>query len=135
MTHIPLPQYTYAFISPRTHQAKIVLGLPLSPTVPLLKSTPHALVAPPGPVSDVADQALAIYLYRLHRRQEVDDLTIKALLNHYDGRPVAIYTRLDVEYLSKILQGYADWLWSLPGTIPKPEGHRDRSRDGTGTLS
>jgi hypothetical protein len=43
-------------------------------------------------------RTLASYLYRLHRRQEVDDLTIKALLNHYDGRPVAIYTRLDVEY-------------------------------------
>lgn len=58
-------------------------------------------------------RTLASYLYRLHRRQEVDDLTIKALLNHYDGRPVAIYTRIDVEYLAPILQKYADWLWSL----------------------
>ena len=70
-------------------------------------------------------RTLASYLYRLHRRQDVDDLTIKALLNHYDGRPVAIYTRLDLEYLSKILQGYADWLWNLPGTIPEPEGRLD----------
>ncbi len=62
----------------------------------------------------------------------MDDLTIKALLNHYDGRPVAIYPRLDVEYLAKILQGYADWLWSLPGTVQEPEGHRDRSRDWAG---
>ncbi len=58
-------------------------------------------------------RTLASYLYRLHRRQEVDDLTIKALLNHYDGRPVAVYTRLDVDSLAKILQGYADWLWGL----------------------
>lgn len=58
-------------------------------------------------------RTLASYLYKLNRRQEVDDLTIKALLNHYDGRPVAIYTRLDREYLAKILQGYADWLWRL----------------------
>ena len=59
-------------------------------------------------------RTLASYLYRMHRRQEVDDLTIKALLNHYDGRPVAIYTRLDIDSLAKILQGYADWLWALP---------------------
>lgn len=61
-------------------------------------------------------RTLASYLYRLHRRQEVDDLTIKALLNHYDGRPVAVYTRLDIDYLANILQGYADWLWGLTGT-------------------
>lgn len=66
-------------------------------------------------------RTLASYLYRLHRRREVDDLTIKALLNHYDGRPVAIYTRLDIDYLANILQGYADWLWGLlAGTAVEP---------------
>lgn len=74
-------------------------------------------------------RTLVSYLYRLHRRQEVDDLTIKGLLNHYDGRPVAIYTRLDIEYLAKILQGYADWLWGLPGSVPEPEEGFKRSRE------
>ena len=58
-------------------------------------------------------RTLASYLYKLHKRSEADDLTIKALLNHYDPRPVAIYTRLNVEDLVPILQGYADWLWGL----------------------
>lgn len=71
-------------------------------------------------------RALASYLYRMHRRQEVDDLTIKALLNHYDGRPVAVYTRLDVDALAKILQGYADWLWGLPGTVQEPVRRLER---------
>lgn len=73
-------------------------------------------------------RTLASYLYRMHRRQEVDDLTIKALLNHYDGRPVAIYTRLDMEYLAKILQQYADWLWSLPGSTSVPDEEDRPSR-------
>lgn len=61
-------------------------------------------------------RTLASYLYKLHKRSEADDLTIKALLNHYDPRPVAIYTRLNVEDLVPILQGYADWLWGLTTT-------------------
>lgn len=71
-------------------------------------------------------RTLASYLYKLYKRKEVDDLTIKAVLNHYDGRPVAIYTKLDIEYLAGILQGYADWLWNLPNdptlapTHPRP---------------
>ena len=58
-------------------------------------------------------RTLASYLYKMYKRSEADDLTIKALLNHYDPRPVAIYTRLNVEDLVPILQGYADWLWGL----------------------
>ena len=58
-------------------------------------------------------RTLASYLYKMYKRNEADDLTIKALLNHYDSRPVAIYTRLNVEDLVPILQGYADWLWGL----------------------
>ena len=55
-------------------------------------------------------RTLASYLYRV---MKVDDLTAKAVLNHYDGRPVAIYVRLDYDYLAAILQGYADWLWQF----------------------
>jgi integrase len=55
-------------------------------------------------------RTLHTYLYRV---MKVDDLTAKALLNHYDARPVAIYVRLDYDYLAGILQGYADWLWQF----------------------
>lgn len=55
-------------------------------------------------------RTLATYLYRILK---VDDLTAKAVLNHYDGRPVAIYVRLDYDYLATILQSYADWVWQL----------------------
>lgn len=58
-------------------------------------------------------RTLASYLYKMHKRSEADELTIKALLNHYDPRPVAVYTRLAVEDLAPILEGYADWLWGL----------------------
>ncbi len=55
-------------------------------------------------------RTLATYLYRVLK---VDDLTAKAVLNHYDGRPVAIYVRLDYDYLADILQKYADWVWEF----------------------
>lgn len=55
-------------------------------------------------------RTLHTYLYRV---MKVDDLTAKALLNHYDSRPVAIYVRLDYDYLATILQGYADWVWQF----------------------
>ena len=55
-------------------------------------------------------RTLATYLYRV---MKVDDLTAKAVLNHYDGRPVAIYVRLDYDYLAGILQQYADWVWTF----------------------
>lgn len=55
-------------------------------------------------------RTLATYLYS---EIKADDLTAKAVLNHYDGRPVAIYTRLNYDKLSEIIQAYADWLWSL----------------------
>ena len=60
-------------------------------------------------------RTLATYLYRVLR---VDDLTAKAVLNHYDGRPVAIYVRLDYDYLASILQQYADWAWKFRQTKP-----------------
>ena len=43
---------------------------------------------------------------------------MKALLNHYDGRPVVVNTRLDGEHLARILQGYVDWLWGLTEALP-----------------
>lgn len=62
-------------------------------------------------------RTLATYLYRVLK---VDELTAKAVLNHYDGRPVAIYVRLDYDYLAMILQGYADWIFHF-----KQEVHHD----------
>jgi integrase len=52
-------------------------------------------------------RTLSSYLYS---QVKADDLTAKAILNHYDGRPVAIYTRLNYEYLAGIVQAYADWI-------------------------
>jgi integrase len=60
-------------------------------------------------------RTLASYLYRI---QKVDDLTAKAVLNHYDGRPVAIYVRLDYDYLAGMLQSYADWVWTFRRPVP-----------------
>ena len=55
-------------------------------------------------------RTLATFLYRVLK---VDDLTAKALLNHYDGRDVARYVRLDYDFLASILQQYADWVWQF----------------------
>ena len=55
-------------------------------------------------------RTLASYLYT---EVKADDLTAKAVLNHYDGRPVAVYTRLAYDRLAAIIQQYADWVWSL----------------------
>ena len=55
-------------------------------------------------------RTLASYLYN---EIKADDLTAKAVLNHYDSRPVAIYTRLNFEKISEIIQSYADWMWAL----------------------
>lgn len=54
-------------------------------------------------------RTLATYLYT---ELQADELTVKALLNHYDGRPVAVYTRLNYDRLAEITQRYADWIWS-----------------------
>jgi len=55
-------------------------------------------------------RTLASYLYM---QCKADDLTVKAVLNHYDPRPVAIYTRLDYDFLKNIMEQYADWIWAL----------------------
>lgn len=62
-------------------------------------------------------RTLATYLYT---EIKADDLTAKAVLNHYDGRPVAVYTRLNYDRLAAIIQAYADWVWNLK---PKEDMH------------
>jgi integrase len=61
-------------------------------------------------------RTLATYLYT---EISSDDLTAKAVLNHYDSRPVAVYTRLNYDRLAEIIQKYADWIWSLKGGKPE----------------
>ena len=65
-------------------------------------------------------RTLASYLYT---EIKADDLTAKAVLNHYDGRPVAVYTRLNYDRLAGIIQEYADWIWALRGTLAAPVLH------------
>jgi len=55
-------------------------------------------------------RTLASYLYM---QQKADDTLVKAVLNHYDPRPVAIYTRLDYDFLKEVMERYAEWIWSL----------------------
>lgn len=69
-------------------------------------------------------RTLASYLYN---EIKADDLTAKAVLNHYDSRPVAIYTRLNYEKLAEIIQSYADWMWQFRVTDPREGGAYDRS--------
>lgn len=63
-------------------------------------------------------RTLASYLYN---EIKADDLTAKAMLNHYDSRPVAIYTRLNFDKLAEIGQMYADWMWSLKQEVRHDE--------------
>jgi len=60
-------------------------------------------------------RTLASYVYMT---QKGDDLLVKAILNHYDSRPCAVYTRLSIDYLAPIMQGYADWVWSFKQEAP-----------------
>lgn len=69
-------------------------------------------------------RTLASYLYN---EIKADDLTAKAVLNHYDSRPVAIYTRLNFDKLAEIGQAYADWMWTFKQEVSdesiRPEIH------------
>lgn len=62
-------------------------------------------------------RTLASYLYM---QQKADDLLVKAVLNHYDPRPVAIYTRLDFDYLKDVMERYAEWIWALRDGLSPP---------------
>jgi integrase len=55
-------------------------------------------------------RTLASYVYM---NVMADEMLVKAILNHYDSRPCAIYTRLNFDFLAPIMQGYADWVWSF----------------------
>lgn len=70
-------------------------------------------------------RTLASYLYT---EIKADELTAKAVLNHYDGRPVAVYTRLNYDRLAEIIQAYADWVCTLaPGDVSKGQEQLDFS--------
>lgn len=60
-------------------------------------------------------RTLASYVYMT---QKGDDMLVKAILNHYDSRPCAVYTRLSTDYLAPIMQGYADWVWGFKREAP-----------------
>lgn len=57
-------------------------------------------------------RTLATYCRRILKQ---DDSIIQAILNHYDGRALAHYVHADFDELAHVIQGYADWLWSLKG--------------------
>lgn len=62
-------------------------------------------------------RTLASYLY-MHLK--ADDTLVRAVLCHYDPRPVAIYTRLDYDFLKAAMEKYAEWIWQL---MPAQEAH------------
>ncbi len=75
-------------------------------------------------------RTLASYLYM---QLKADDTLVKAVLNHYDPRPVAIYTRLDYDYLKEVMERYAEWIWSLKpsdGLSPPQEASEIRAVNG-----
>lgn len=66
-------------------------------------------------------RTLASYVYM---NVKADEMLVKAILNHYDSRPCAVYTRLAFDFLAPIMQGYADWVWSFKqevsdATVPR----------------
>lgn len=59
------------------------------------------------------------------------ELTVKGLLNHYDSRPLAIYTRLSYDYLAGIIERFSQWIWALK---PMEDG-LDPPLPGIGSVS
>jgi len=55
-------------------------------------------------------RTLASYLYM---EMKADDTLVKAVLNHYDPRPVAIYTRISYSYLADVMEKFAEYIWAL----------------------
>src|SRR3990167_7997675 len=68
-------------------------------------------------------RTLASYLYTVIK---ADDLLVKAMLDHYDSRPCAVYTRLSFDYLAPIIQGYADWVCRLSPILTQQGHDHDR---------
>ena len=54
-----------------------------------------------------------VYASYLYTEVKADELFVKAALNHYDARPLAIYTRLNYDHLAAVGQAYADWVWNM----------------------
>jgi integrase len=54
-------------------------------------------------------RTVATRLYEAER----DELIVKACLNHYDARPLAVYVRLNFDRLARSLQANADRIWAL----------------------
>lgn len=67
---------------------------------------------------------------------EKDEFLVKAILNHYDGRPIAVYIRQMYDRIAKALQDNADRFWSLKQEVhhdacftqPQPGSVADRDR-------
>ena len=73
-------------------------------------------------------RTLASYLY-MHVK--ADDTLIKAILNHYDSRPCAVYTRLNFDFLAPIMQGYADWVWTFKQEVSDESVSRPAQPEST----
>lgn len=56
-------------------------------------------------------RTLAHYLRKILKQ---DDGMIQSILNHYDGRALAHYLHADFDDVAAVIQGYADWLLTLP---------------------
>lgn len=67
-------------------------------------------------------RTLASYVYM---NVKADEMLVKAILNHYDSRPCAVYTRLAFDFLAPIMQGYADWVWSFKQEVSDETVPRD----------
>lgn len=69
-----------------------------------------------------------------------DEKLVKAILNHFDGGPTAVYVRLNYDYIARELQAHADRLWSLKHdvsdtTTPPPRVYQSPSSGSTSCQS
>lgn len=76
-------------------------------------------------------RTLASYVY-MHVK--ADEMLVKAILNHYDSRPCAVYTRLAFDFLAPIMQGYADWVWSFKQEVSDATASRPRYPESVAPL-
>ena len=76
-------------------------------------------------------RTLASYVY-MHVK--ADEMLVKAILNHYDSRPCAVYTRLAFDFLAPIMQGYSDWVWSFKQEVSDESLSRPLQSESTGRL-
>ena len=76
-------------------------------------------------------RTLASYVY-MHVK--ADEMLVKAILNHYDSRPCAVYTRLAFDFLAPIMQGYADWVWSFKQEVSDESVSRPAQPESAGRV-